>query len=129
MKELYGTSSNSVTTVILTVIGTAITETIILLSVRRNLKKTEKISAVEALRGSNMARRKKNGYIFIALVIAASVFLMLVPQNIASTIASEKFVTYMGIGNAQVRMDVRQCDDIAGESLKLLETVSKDERV
>ena len=129
MKELYGTSNNNITTVILTVIGTTFTETVILLSVRRNLKKTEKISAVEALRGSNTVRRKRNGYIFIALVIAASVFLMLVPQNIASTIGSEKFVTYMGIGNAQVRMDVRQCDDIAGESLKLLETVKRDDRV
>ena len=129
MRLLYGTSENHVLTIILTIVGTAITETIILLSVRRNLKKTEKISAVEALRGNSTVKRKKNGYIFITVIIAASVFLMLVPQNIASTMASEKFVTYMGIGNAQVRMDVRQSDDIAGESLNLLGKVSKDERV
>ena len=129
MRDLYGAGGNAVTTVLISFIGIALTEFIMLFSVRRNLKKSEKISAVEALRGEVKGKRKNRGYVFVTVIMAASVFLMLVPQNIASTIGSEKFVTYMGIGNAQIRMDVRQCPNIKTVTSSLLERVQKDPRV
>ena len=129
MRDLYGAGGNGLQTIIISILGIAITEALIIISIHRILRKTEKISAVEALRGEKSGKKKRKGYGFIAVILAASVFLMLVPQNIASTIASEKFVTYMGIGNAQIRMDVRQCDDISEVAAGLLERVKKDSRV
>lgn len=129
MRDLYGAGGNAVASVVISFFGIALTEFIMLFSVRRNLKKSEKISAVEALRGDVKGKSKNRGYVFITVIMAASVFLMLVPQNIASTIGSEKFVTYMGIGNAQIRMDIRQCPDIKEVTSSLLEKVKNDQRV
>lgn len=128
MRSLYGSDGNSFTTVLISFIGIIVTEALILAAIHRNLKKTEKISAVQALRGEKSGK-KKNGYVFIAVIMAASVFLMLVPQNISSTISSEKFVSYMGIGNAQIRMDIRQIDDVKAVSSRLLERIKKDARI
>ena len=74
-----------------------------LLSVRRTLKRTEKLSAVEALTGQHRGGRQRHlpspQYLIVALVITLGMFLMILPQNILSTISSPQFVSYMGIGD------------------------------
>lgn len=44
--------------------------------------------------------------------MSAGAFLMLVPQNLYSTMSSPQFVTYMGIGDGEIRIDVRQTEEI-----------------
>ena len=43
-----------------------------------------------------------------------SFFVLQSSQNLYSTLSSPRFVTYMGIGDADIRMDVRQSENIAG---------------
>ena len=62
----------------------------------------------------------------IAFVIALGIFLMILPQNLLNTIASPQFVTYMGIGDGQIRLDIRQAEDIAGETMQV-EKLLKEE--
>ena len=117
MRELYGASENGGLAILAAFAGAVLTEGILLLSVRRTLKRTEKLSAVEALtgqsRGSKQRRILSPQYLIVAVVITLGMFLMILPQNLLSTISSPRFVTYMGIGDGQIRLDIRQTENIA----------------
>ncbi len=135
MRELYGAAGNPALQAAAAVAGCALVEAILILSIRRGLKKTEKISAVDALRGtsergrSGRARSERGRYMLISAVMAAAFILMLVPLNMSSTISSDRFVTYMGIGNSQIRMDVRQSDEINAITEELMKELGGDSRV
>ena len=58
-------------------------------------------------------------YMIIGLVAAVCMMLALIPQNLSSTISAPEFVTYMGIGDARIRMDVRQSENIGAITEKL----------
>ena len=70
------------------------------------------MTAVTALTGYLGEEKKKNNKLCITFVTAIALFLMMIPSNLYSTLSSPAFVTYMGIGNAQIRMDMR--DGAAG---------------
>ncbi|MDD7024921.1 MAG: FtsX-like permease family protein [Oscillospiraceae bacterium] len=137
MQELYGASEDGWTGFLAAFAGVVLTEGILLLSVGRTLRRTEKLSAVEALNGPHGEQERKRRYFpspqyrMIAFVIALGIFLMILPQNLLNTIASPQFVTYMGIGDGQIRLDIRQAEDIAGETMqveKLLKEEGQAER-
>ena len=129
MRELYGEAENAALIYILMIAGAMLAEVIILLSVRRTLRKTEKESAVSALCGRDGGGKKKNLWVSVMIVVAAAVFMILVPQGMKSTLADPEFVTYMGIGNSQIRVDVRQTDDIEALTENLKQEIEQDDRV
>lgn len=141
MQELYGATANGKVGFLLLAIGIVLVEGIMLLGVRRTLKRMEQISAVAALNGRDEAPKgrkqtvkKKNHmggrkYLLISVVTAACVFLMLVPHNLSSTISSPEFVTYMGIGSGQIRLDVRQTEDILKKTDKIEKQLRRDDKV
>ena len=47
----------------------------------------------------------------LAVIILAS-FIMVVPQNLYHTISGDDFVTYIGVGNCDLRMDIQQTGQI-----------------
>lgn len=128
MRELYGAGVSGGLVYAASVCSVLFTEGILLLSICRTLKRTEKLSAVEALNGSGV-QKKKRTWLLIGAVTAAGVFLMLTPQNIAHTISSSEFVTYMGVGNGQIRIDVRQGADIVSETAALAAQLGEDTKV
>ena len=133
MQELYGPSENEGPAFLAAFAGAALTEGILLLTVRRTLKRTEKLSAVEALTGqlgsSKQSLLPTPQYLIVALVIALGLFLMILPQNLLSTISSPQFVTYMGIGDGEIRLDLRQTEDIGGKTEKLEALLAQEESV
>lgn len=133
MRELYGASENGWLEFLTAFAGAALTEGIPLLSVRRTLKRTEKLSAVEALTGQNRGSRQRRlpspQYLIVALVITLGMFLMILPQNILSTISSPQFVTYMGIGDGEIRLDIRQTEDIVGKTEQVEKLLAEEEPV
>ncbi len=133
MRELYGASENGWLEFLTAFAGAALTEGILLLSVRRTLKRTEKLSAVEALTGQNRGSRQRRlpspQYLMVALVITLGMFLMILPQNILSTISSPQFVTYMGIGDGEIRLDIRQTEDIVGKTEQVEKLLAEEEPV
>lgn len=132
MKELYGTTAEEAVVFLFSLVGVAIVEGILLLSICHTLKQTEQLSAVEALFGRTRTEKKRlvsKQYILISLVVAAGVFLMLIPQNLSSTISSPKFVTYMGIGDGEIRLDIRQTENIAEKMRQMDKELSEDNRV
>lgn len=135
VQELYGAPDNGLSGSIAAFAGVALTEGILLLSVRRTLKRTEKLSAVEALTGRYGERKSKKRplpspqHMIVAMVIALGIFIMILPQNLLSTIASPRFVTYMGIGDGEIRLDIRQTEDIAGETEQVEKLLVEDEQI
>lgn len=129
MKALYGEADNKVLIHALMFLGAVISEVVILLSVRHILRKSEKISAVEALSGREGKGRRRNLWIPISVITAAAVFMMMVPDCMRKTLSEPDFVRYMGIGNSQIRIDVRQSDDVGSSTDLLSERIRQDTRV
>lgn len=126
MKELYGLPEHMAGIWLLSVAGTLAVEAMILLSVRRTLRFTESLTVVDALRGTAGPGKRKNRYLFIMVITAAAAGLMLIPQNVANTLASPHFVSYMGIGSSQIRIDIRQAEDIDKVCGAILDELESD---
>ncbi len=129
MKELYGEAGNPALVYAGMITGAVLAEAVILLSVRKILKKSEKTTAVEALCGREANGRRKNLWIPVTVIIMASVFMMIVPDSMEKTMSAPDFVRYMGIGNSQIRMDIRQSEDIGASTDSLRSIVEEDSRV
>lgn len=135
IQELYGTAKNGTVEILVAGIGVIVIEAILLLSVRRTLKQLEKLSAVEALLGKENAKlhRKKRifskQYAIVLLVVTIGVFMMTIPQNLYHTMASSQFVTYMGIGDSEIRIDVRQSNDIMKNTKEAEQLLRNDKNV
>ena len=129
MRELYGDAGNTGMVYVLTVLGSIAAEGIILLSVYRTLRRTDKMSAVEVMYGRGSFGRNRNLWIPVTIIVAAAVFMILVPWNMRSTIAAPEFVTYMGIGDSQIRIDVRQTENNEAQSEAVMKDITKDDRV
>lgn len=129
LQELYGIADNGIQAGVVSLLAALMTEGVILLSVRHTLKKADKLSALEAL---FQARKRGGGwkqYLLIGLVTAACTFLMLVPNNLYNTLSSPSFVAYMGIGNGEIRIDVRQRPDIDHVTAQIAAALEEDARV
>lgn len=129
MQALYGKAGNMNAIYILMVLGAIIIETIILLSVYFTLSKMNKMSAVDVMRGEGSFGRKKNLYLPIGIITVATMFMILVPWNIKTTITAPEFVTYMGIGESQIRIDIRQTENVDSTALKVINEIKRDNRI
>ncbi len=50
-------------------------------------------------------------YLLLFFVFAVSTFIMIVPMSSATTTGAPNFISYMGTGNADLRIDLRHADD------------------
>ncbi|MBP5413979.1 MAG: ABC transporter permease [Lachnospiraceae bacterium] len=128
IRDLYGEPKNALYVYILMLTGSFAGQAVILLSVRQSLSKTRKLSAVAALAGATERKGKKNMWHTASVIVAASVFMILVPLGMKNTMAAPDFVTYMGIGNSHIRADIRQ-NDIKSQTDRFIDAIKKDERV
>lgn len=132
IKELYGNGKSGVSLLFMTMTGAVLIAGVILFSIWRMLKKTEQLSALEALTVIPKGVREKKKWKRYLGSFAALIFgtmLMIVPFHILSTISAPEFVTYMGIGNSELRLDIRQGEDIAGRAGEMNRLLLTDERV
>ncbi|NCC32549.1 MAG: ABC transporter permease, partial [Chloroflexia bacterium] len=71
-----------------------------------------------------LARTKLYATMLVVLVLAA--FIIIVPQNLANTIAAKSFITYMGVGNSDLRFDLQQTDEIATKAAAIATALADD---
>ena len=130
---------------------------VVILYVNGVLRRFKKISAAEAIRfgapqeKSKVARGfrlsgigvlspniflglkdvliRKKLYVTMLLVLVISCFLIIVPQNIYNTISQRNFMTYMGIGECDMRMDIQQKDNIAIRTEEIASFMAKDSEI
>ena len=132
MQELYGKGDGGSVVFLLGVLGALLNQGILLLSVRKTLGRELKGTVLSGMQGAlhkKGAFQEWKQYALLFVVIAAGTFLIVIPQNLVSTISSERFTAYMGIGCSQLRMDIRQSENILGQSMKAEEMFGREAAV
>ncbi len=129
MKELYGVSEGRWQTAALSLAAVFFTEGVILLSVLRSLKRMDGLTVLEALLLSEERQNSRGRYGIIGLVAASCTFLIFISQSLYSTMADPGFATYMGIGDGEIRMDVRQTEDIPVTTERIAFALAEDAEV
>ncbi len=156
--RLYmGESENAALAPILGILGVLLILCAMLAYVRRVLRRFRKISAAEAMRfgaaqertgGARRMRLSQNRllpinvllgvrdvlsrkrlYATLLTVLVISSFIMIVPRNLYSTISSRSFFGYMGIGQCDLRIDVRQEDLLDGGGAEIEAALNRDPQV
>lgn len=129
LRKLYGSAGQGISQGIASLLAALTAVGLILLSVQKSLKKTDRLSALDALFQNQERGKGSRPYLLIGAVTAACTFLMLVPKNLYHTLSSPAFVTYMGIGGGELRMDVRQRADIDGVTAQIAAALERDAQV
>ena len=62
-------------------------------------------------------------------VLVISAFIIIVPQNFHNTISSNSFITYMGIGNSDLRIDIQQTDNISEKAAEIAAAMENDNAI
>ncbi len=127
----------------------------VILYVNGVLRHFRKISAVQAIRFGSPAEQSKSSqgfslagnrffsaaaflgikdvfsrkrlYLVMLLVLIISCFIMTVPQNISNTIGDRSFMTYMGFGECDMRLDIYLADNIPEKLKDIGQILSADE--
>ncbi|MBC2723603.1 ABC transporter permease [Desulfosporosinus sp.] len=72
---------------------------------------------------------RKSLYATMLVVLVISAFIIIVPQNLSNTISSKSFITYMGIGNCDMRIDIQQTDNISRKAAEISKTMRSDSAI
>ena len=138
---------------LVTLLTAAFIFAIVVLSCRLILRRFNKISAAEAIRAGtagndagikflslsgsrligvniflgikDLVGRFKN-YSLVFLVFFAAVFIIIVPVNFLGTLKSPDFITYMGIGRSDIRIDLRQTENMRERFGDILAYIKSD---
>ncbi len=156
--RLYtGASENAGLASILGAAGTALIFLAVLAFVNGVLRRFKRLSAAEAVRfgttqeksavnrGLSLSRNRfintnilmgimdvfsrKRLYTAIMAVLSISIFIIVVPQNLYSTLSSKAFIEYMGVGSCDLRFDIQQTDDISGKAAKIAKSLEMDRSI
>lgn len=69
---------------------------------------------------------RKSLYATMLAVLLLATFIIIVPQNLHNTIAAKSFITYMGIGNSDIRIDIPQGKQNAHQVAAVIDTLEHD---
>jgi len=156
--RLYmGEAGRSGMVILLAILAVAIMDALIILFVNHVLRRFRRISPVEAIRygvsrdtparagrlkvrtssrlpvnavlGIKDLLSRWNTSLTMLTVLIVAVFIVVVPKNLARTISSDEFITYMGMGIHDMRFDVQQTADIPGTVRLIVDAIGADERV
>ncbi len=152
-----GSAPSAVQDFIIPLSASALIFAVIMLSCMVTFRRFHKISAVEALRAANTGDSYKNRnflslgrsifcntniflgirdvlsrfrlYWLLCFVFFVCTFVIIVPVNFLSTIKSPAFVTYLGIGQSDIRIDLRQSENMAERFTEMLDYIEKDKDI
>lgn len=136
----FGSSGNHAPALLLGGFGAAMVMMLILLYVNGSLRRLQHLSAVQAIQFGAQADSAHNSgaihlsehqafsanfmlalndilarkqlYATMLMVIILAVFIMIVPQNLYHTLSEDQFVTYIGVENCDIRLDIQQTAQI-----------------
>lgn len=74
---------------------------------------------------------RKKLYVTMLMVLVISSFIMIVPQNISSTISAKSFITYMGMGISDANIGVMrtQVENVLGKAAEVADVLAEDKNV
>ncbi|HHT25572.1 MAG TPA: FtsX-like permease family protein [Clostridiaceae bacterium] len=72
----------------------------------------QKLLSTDSFLGLNLILTRKKTYLTFVIILIIASFVMILPNNIYSSLASDKFITYMGLGNGQAMMILPGSDQL-----------------
>jgi putative ABC transport system permease protein len=158
IRLFMGESENASLAYVLGIIGILLVCVAIIAYVNGVLKRFRTISAAEAIRfGASQEKaagakrftlsgnRLVNTNVFLGIkdvlarkrlyatmlsVLVISAFIMIVPQNLYSSISSSSFINYMGIGNYDLRIQLSgNLDNVSEKAAAIVETLKSDQAI
>ncbi|NMS89445.1 FtsX-like permease family protein [Clostridioides difficile] len=149
-----GTVDKTIFSILIPFIGSVLVFLSVIFFCKIILKRFKTISVVNALRGSHSTDSVKSGYIFqlhrnkitdtniflglnevvkkftvyglLCFVYMICIFLMIVPINFLNTIQSPEFITYMGAGKSDIRIDLPQTKQTQHLFNSILQKINHD---
>lgn len=135
-------------------VGVILLSLLVMVKCRKILRKNLKSTVVDLLRGEEDIKKeghytlpsselkyrnftiamgelkcKWKEYIVIFLVFVFSSFLILLPMNIKNTIENPSFMTYMGVGESDIRIDVQNKEKLEEQKNTVLSYLEKDSEI
>jgi len=93
---------------------------------RRLRLSTNKLLGTNVFLGVKDVLARKKIYATMLAVLVLAAFIVIVPQNLHSTVSSKSFVTYMGVANSDLRIDIQQTDRIADKAAGVAAAMAAD---
>jgi putative ABC transport system permease protein len=72
---------------------------------------------------------RKSLYATMLAVLVLSAFIIIVPQNLYNTISAKSFITYMGIGSCDMRIDIQQASSIKEKAAEIAKVMEADKSI
>ena len=72
---------------------------------------------------------RRNIYVTMLAVLVISSFIIIVPQNLHNTISSNDFITYLGIGISDLRIDIQQTSHISEKVAEIVTAMENDNSI
>lgn len=72
---------------------------------------------------------RKKLFFTMLVVLVLTAFIIIMPRSLYNTISSKSFVTYMGVGESDLRFDVQQTDRIAERTAEIAAALAGDDAV
>jgi len=69
---------------------------------------------------------RKSLYVTMLTVLVLAAFIIIVPHNLHNTLASDSFITYMGVGDSDLRIDIQQTDGITEKTEQIAVAMESD---
>lgn len=152
-----GTSDNSIMHTLIPIVCSSILFLIVILFCKVVLKRFKNITAVEALRSGAMGTTKPNTkllqlknnrlfnvnlflsikdvftrskiYLLLFTIFVISSFIVIVPLNFLNTLKSPSFISYMGVGKSDMRIDVQQSNSTMQDFTSIVEYMKNDKDI
>lgn len=157
IRSYMGESSYAAHAPVLGIIGILLVLLVILAYINGVLRRFRHISAAQAIRfgssqekkaGAGYLRLSKNKvfktnfflgikdvlarkrlYVTMLAVLVFCTFIIIVPQNLYHTVSSRNFIQYMGIGECDMRIDIRQTSDMMKKAGEIEAVIKKDKGI
>lgn len=150
----YGNGSSQWMQWLFPLVGILLLTLVVTLRCRRIIRKNLDHSVLELMRGEEGSGGKKHyalpaagfrfpnatmafgelkvnwpEYIVILLVFVLSSFLILMPANMKTTLENPSFVTYMGVGESDIRIDIQYSDQVLEQKERAQDWLENDPEV
>lgn len=134
--------------------GIILLSLIVILRCRRTIRKNLKSTVMELMRGEDIKNKeghyslhsrgfknrnlsisfgelkcKWKEYIVIFLVFVFSTFLVLLPINMKNTVEDPTFMTYMGVGESDIRIDIQYTEKVGQQKDAAISYLERDSEI
>ena len=88
-----------------------------------------RLLGTNAFLGMNDVLGRRKIYLTMLAVLVISAFIIIVPQNLHNTLSSNDFITYMGVGISDLRIDIQQTDNIPERASEIAAAMENDNAI